>query len=364
MKLLIVYNNLKIGGVQVKIIDIINFINHQYPKIKITLLLRQKTGPLLKQIPKHITIFSPNINRHSYKLFFFPFYIALKLTQIKPNKILTFMDYSSTSTLIAQKIVFWQKKPLIISEDTSTIQNIQSQKTKFLRLLLIKLLYVSAKKILVMSKTHQKHLTKFINISPNKIVVTKNWLPIIFSQKINNKKQVRKTNHILFVGRLEPAKNLTQFIKIIKTVTRQIPNLKVKIVGNGSQLKTLKKLSKQLQLQNHIKFISETTSPQKYYLQSSLFLLSSNYEGFPLTILEATHTHCLPIVPNLKEITSYFNKYKKYLIFNSPKQATQQIYYLLTHPKLRQKLTNHYANQTNKEQFVNLHNTVKHIIFA
>lgn len=55
--------------------------------------------------------------------------------------------------------------------------------------------------------------------------------------------------------------------------------------------------AKTLDLRN-VEFVGKTSEPQKYYRRAKFFLMTSRYEGFPMTIIEAMQFGCIPIVYN------------------------------------------------------------------
>jgi len=358
--LLIIYNNMNLGGIQIKIIDIINQIHKNHKNTNLILCLRKKEGIFLKKISLKTKIISPNINRSSWQLILFPFWITYQIIKYKPRIILTFMDYAAISTLIAKKICFWTKTKIIINEEITTSIHTKTQKFPFLRFFLIRLLYPATHRILVPTITQKKDLIKLTNIKPSKIIITPNWLPQIVLQKKTKKRT--KTTDILFMGRLEYQKNPTRLIKIIKLVKKEKPDIKTKIVGSGSLRKKIKKLISKNNLQKNIKLYSSTKIPEIFYNQSKILLLPSRYEGFPFSLLEALFANCLPIVSNIQEFKSFFTKYKKNLIFKTNKQAGKQIIHLLKHKKTRKQITKYYHNKVKKEQKPNIKKTIKLIV--
>jgi len=128
------------------------------------------------------------------------------------------------------------------------------------------------------------------------------WKPII-PTNINAFKTERtfakKNVKILFVGRLVRQKNITMLINVIAMIvkTSQESNFKFTVIGRGElQAYFLDRVKKE-QLANYVEYIEEVGREQiiDHYQDSDIFILCSNYEGFPKVFMEAAAAG-LPIV--------------------------------------------------------------------
>lgn len=91
---------------------------------------------------------------------------------------------------------------------------------------------------------------------------------------------------ILAVGRLVPQKGFDRLIDIWAKIENILPEWKLTIIGSGEDLK---KLEERIIL-NHLKRIEilpETKDIQQEYLSSSIYVMTSHYEGFPMVLHEA-----------------------------------------------------------------------------
>lgn len=92
---------------------------------------------------------------------------------------------------------------------------------------------------------------------------------------------------VIAVGRLSYQKGYDRLIDAWKIVSHRFPEWKLRIFGSGE---LYSELSKQIQinrLEGHIEIQQPTSRIYEEYLKSSLFLLSSHYEGMPMVLLEA-----------------------------------------------------------------------------
>lgn len=321
-KFMIVFNDMDLGGIQRKIIDIISYIQNNYPNTAIILCLQRRKGIFLQQVPKNVTIINPPFETPRLNNLWFIFWLAFVFHKYHPTHILSFMDLSSIPSLIALKFLPLQKPKLIIGEDILTSKYVYIESFPKIRLRLIKKFYPKADSILVQTPVQKNDLHQIIG-SSNNVIVSPNWLPLAFPPKNTDKS--KRDIDILFIGRIEAQKNLQKFVQIVKNISLYFPKIKAVIVGQGSESKIIKNLIKKLNLQKNIKIYPTTNNPQKFYLRSKIFLLTSDYEGFPLTLLEAISCGCYPIINNIPEIRKFFDRQPDEFIFQNQKQAVDKL---------------------------------------
>lgn len=100
---------------------------------------------------------------------------------------------------------------------------------------------------------------------------------------------------ILMASRLEKEKNIDTTLHSFKEVLKKYPHAGLVVAGEGSQRKKLETLSKSLQISNSVRFIGWQKDLISLYKTADLFLLTSKYEGYGMTLLEAGASGC-PIV--------------------------------------------------------------------
>ncbi len=92
---------------------------------------------------------------------------------------------------------------------------------------------------------------------------------------------------VLAVGRFEYQKNFKELIDIWEIVHKIYPYWQLDIVGGGYLKNSIKDYAESLGLEKVINFVGTTNHVEKYYLNSSIYALSSHYEGLPMVLLEA-----------------------------------------------------------------------------
>ena len=106
-----------------------------------------------------------------------------------------------------------------------------------------------------------------------------------FKGKIKNRKK-----EIIAVGSLNRYhhKGFDNLLEIIKPVLQKFPDWKLRIVGGGDTGMTyLKKKSEELHILDKVEFDGFKTNIVEIMQSSSIFVLSSRFEGLPMVLLEA-----------------------------------------------------------------------------
>ena len=89
------------------------------------------------------------------------------------------------------------------------------------------------------------------------------------------------------VGRLSPEKNHARLIRAFAHVAPSIPDAKLVIIGEGPLEKELKQLAISLGVSGTVEFTGRLRNPYSVMSACDCFVMSSDYEGQPIVILEA-----------------------------------------------------------------------------
>ena len=107
--------------------------------------------------------------------------------------------------------------------------------------------------------------------------------PVGIQRKLDDKRFT-----VTFIGRLVEVKNVSSIIDSLNFLPKNIKRkVYLEIVGDGYLFDDILLKAKNSILKNQIKLFGFDQNVQKYYLRSSLFILPSNNEGFPISLLEA-----------------------------------------------------------------------------
>lgn len=96
-----------------------------------------------------------------------------------------------------------------------------------------------------------------------------------------------KSKRILLVGRLTAQKRVDFSIRAFAMVYNKYPDWQMRIVGDGPLKDNLLKLISELGLTKAIQIVPPSNSVEDHYKSSSIFLITSQWEGFPNALAEA-----------------------------------------------------------------------------
>lgn len=97
---------------------------------------------------------------------------------------------------------------------------------------------------------------------------------------------------ILMMSRLEPEKNIQLGLRAFKKVVSRFPNSGLVVVGSGSEEAKLREIVRTESLENNVKFEPWSNDPISYYKTADVFLSTSNFEGYGLSMVEAVLAGC------------------------------------------------------------------------
>ena len=217
------------------------------------------------------------------------------------------INYANILSILFLKILFSYK--VVITERTP-FQELDyyygffDSIKKIIMKFLIPFLYKKSDLIICNSKKNSKELSKFINKKCNYIYPI---LPYIISKK-NEFKKNSKIFNILSVGRYSKEKNFFDIIKSLSLIENK--DIRLFLIGSGpDKLQLQRNLSKFTIKAKLINF--SKTAEIKYFKKSHLFISSSDFEGYPNTVVQAINNN-LPVLSTqshgaINEILLYGN---------------------------------------------------------
>lgn len=97
---------------------------------------------------------------------------------------------------------------------------------------------------------------------------------------------------ILMASRFSKEKNIELAIEAMADIVKRFPKTGLVIVGDGPEEKNYELRIKNYGLENNVIMENWTNEPASYYKTTDLFLLTSNYEGYGRTLVEAAAAGC------------------------------------------------------------------------
>jgi len=157
---------------------------------------------------------------------------------------------------------------------------------------------------LTISEHSRNAIIDYYALKPEKVVVTYPGVKMDKSKrKTNLKKYGVKGDFLLYVGTLQPRKNLNKLIEAFSRLGGQ--DLKLVIVGKKGWLyKEIFGKVKELGLTKKVIFTGYVPYEElsAFYQQAQCFVLVSLYEGFGLPVLEAMHYGCPVVASNVSSL--------------------------------------------------------------
>ena len=108
------------------------------------------------------------------------------------------------------------------------------------------------------------------------------------SQNCLNFKNARiVSKKLITVGRLHPQKNHEMLIRAFKIIEQKFSDWNLEIYGDGELYEYLQTIITDLGLTNRVSILPSNSDIYRIISNSSIFVLSSNYEGMPNVLLES-----------------------------------------------------------------------------
>jgi glycosyltransferase involved in cell wall biosynthesis len=206
--------------------------------------------------------------------------------------------------------------------------------------------------IITISQSSKKDIIKTYKVDPKKISVCYPGYNEDQFHKINDVESVKKVlekfhitkNYILFIGTVQPRKNLKRLIQAFA----KIDNLQLvvvgKIHGEGRQawkFEEIIELPKKMEIEDRVIFTGFVPNEEMLYLLNgaSAFALPSLWEGFGIPVVDAMACGVPVIVSNVSSLPEVAGKAGLYIDPQSVDQIEQAIRVISTDKKLHTKMS-------------------------
>jgi glycosyltransferase involved in cell wall biosynthesis len=166
-----------------------------------------------------------------------------------------------------------------------------------------------------------------------------------------------KTDEIIFVGRFYKAKGIDVLIRAMAIVKKEIPNIKLRIIGGGDS-SSYEKMIKEHELEDNIIIEGRISRDEVFaYLSKAKFsIVPSLSEAFGFVVIEAFSMKTTVIGSNIDGISEIIQDKENGLLFEvgNHKDLAEKMLFLWNNPKLIEKYSsNAYETFLNKFELNN-----------
>ena len=287
-KLLFVIPSLVGDGAQRVLVDLINHLDRN--KYDILLVIFDKIMDLQKDLHSSIKIVC--LEKRSRWVFF---KLILKLRGIirdyKPVVVISHLHYTNLVTGLANMLLKRSSR-LILCEHSYPRKYLPKDQLGYIKRWLMKITYRKADRIVTVSKSIKRVLEDDFNIKPKNIISIYNPIPL---EAIRDKSQKevehtffkdKNTQVIISAGRLAEEKRLDNLLRAFAIVKTKQKDARLIILGKGYLRNELEVLSSNLNIDKCVDFVGYQSNPFAWISKADIFVLSSDYEGLPMVILE------------------------------------------------------------------------------
>ncbi len=308
-KILIVNNNLDIGGIQKSLINLLQDIHDEY---EVTLLLFSRSGGFLKDVPENVKIITPQSQyrmmgltkdelKRSPHLFILKAFLmkfaqifsrrsAMKILGVFQKKISGYDAIISYTHLPSHKFFLngcgdfvldktvCSNKICIIHCDYLNSGYMTKQNNAE---------YAEFNRIACCSDSVKDRFIQGSGINPDKVYTLRNFFDLNINRLAFDSPYLYDDNYInlISVSRLSREKGIDRAIDALFNSKRT--DIRYYIVGDGPQKRFLMDKIKKYNMEEQIFLLGEDKNPYKYMLNADYLLVPSLHEAAPMVFDEA-----------------------------------------------------------------------------
>lgn len=192
----------------------------------------------------------------------------------QPDVIVSFIGKNNFMAILT---AWGLKIPVVVSVRGEPMEEYYSGLLRFLA----KYLFQKADGIILQTEDSKSFFPKK---TTRKAVVLPNPLNPEFMKELY---QGEKEKKIVMVGRIDSNKNQKLVVDAFAPIAHKYPDYKLEIWGDGEDYKSLKDYISSLHLEKQIQMPGATKKVRENIEKASLYILSSNTEGMPNSLMEA-----------------------------------------------------------------------------
>lgn len=316
MKIVFIISSLDVGGAEKILTTLANYFDQSGDEVKI--LLTSHNRP---HFPLNQTIETIYVKKVKYV----PLLVnelRKEILAVRPEIVISFMSEMNVLATIASKLA---NKPIIVSERSA--YDFLDIKPMWKKLRRVVYPFVDGLVVLTDADRDRYH---FVN---NRHKIEN---PLILKHK---HPEIKKENIILAMGRLNPVKGFDRLIEAFSKIKNQ--QWRLLIGGEGQEREKLENLITKLDLSDRVELLGLVEEVEVYYKKASIFVLSSQTEGFPGVLCEAMGYGCAVLSFDCPSAPREIIKDRKDGILveaNNIEELAKEMDYLIDNPNIREEL--------------------------
>ncbi len=248
----------------------------------IDLVLAHQGGELMNLLPPGVRLIELGAKRIRGSIA--P--LVAYLRREKPDALQASMWPFTLVAVIARALARTPTRVMVVDHSTISVQH----PTKFTRWT-IRLLYPKADSRVIVSEGSADDVARFSGLPRSmwRVIYNPVELPETLCGAEAEELWQGSKERLITAGRLTPEKNHAMLIKAFALLVRKRPEARLLILGRGDLEPELKTLTSQLGLDGLVVFAGFVMDPWPFFSSADLFVLSSDFEGFGVALVEALH---------------------------------------------------------------------------
>lgn len=252
---------------------------------QVDLVLIQAKGELMTMVPPEVRVIDLNKSR---------IFSALRpliryFREERPHAFHALMWPVTVVAILAHRLANSPAR-LMVSDHVAYSQPFLNKRQMLLLRITVRLFYPFADYRIVVSERAAEDLSRLSGISRNRFEVIYN--PVSPPANLISTKKIEELwgnthKRILTVGSLKDQKNHTLLLHAFSKIEDR--DTKLLILGEGQLRSKLEKLAIELGVAERVLMPGFSVNPWPYLVSADVFVLSSDYEGFPVVLAEAMH---------------------------------------------------------------------------
>ena len=288
-KLLFAAYSMDVGGIETALVSLLNYLA---PKYDITLVLEKKQGIFLNQIDSNIKIIE-------YK----PSYLKIRILAKSINlckRIKFSMQYKNKFDFACSYATYCQMASFVArTASQNTVLWVHNNYYYFFekdeqkyKEFFDSINAHSFKNVLFVSEEAKEQYMQLYGVEEENISACNNLIDYkkilkMENEEIQIKRDVSVTTFINVARHDEHQKRISRLIECARMLKEDVEPFRIILVGDGSSTEEYKKMAKENGVLSNVIFAGNQGNPYPFFKIADCVILTSDYEGYPVTYIEA-----------------------------------------------------------------------------